>query len=89
MRVGTRKGSNRHTVTPEDHPHACGDKAQRQNNIAQLIGSSPCVWGQVLVRYVSVRVVGIIPMRVGTRIDDLYTESEDEDHPHACGDKIA
>ena len=24
---------------------------------------------------------------MGTRIDDLYTESEDEDHPHACGDK--
>ncbi len=52
-----------------------------------MYGSSPCVWGQVLVRYISVRVVGIIPMRVGTRCHFYPNHGQGKDHPHACGDK--
>ena len=45
------------------------------------------MWGQVALIASFCVPFRIIPTRVGTRIDDLYTESEDEDHPHACGDK--
>ena len=50
-------------------------------------GSSPRVWGQELRNLYDTSELGIIPTRVGTsqRID-LSAEQE-QDHPHACGDK--
>ena len=47
------------------------------------------MWGQVLrhrLRFVSLR---IIPTRVGTRRAALQLGDAEEDHPHACGDKMS
>ena len=50
-------------------------------------GSSPRVWGQVVVSEFGIPSCGIIPTRVGTRDIYCYFPSGYGDHPHACGDK--
>ena len=52
------------------------------------MGSSPRVWGQVERRakvFVDIR---IIPTRVGTSYVCKQNEGTQQDHPHACGDKL-
>ena len=71
-----------------DHPHAYGDKLSCQSTGCQVLGSSPRVWGQVLV-YIMVDVLcRIIPTRMGTRIEKRGIITHTEDHPHAYGDKF-
>ena len=51
-------------------------------------GSSPRVWGQVILVPSSVIAERIIPTRVGTRAKDWNEDLKHKDHPHACGDKL-
>ena len=87
MRVGTRQDTTKVTPRREDHPHACGDKFEELPAEMTNTGSSPCVWGQVVLQSGFDEAVRIIPMRVGT--SDQLAEYYDflKDHPHACGDK--
>ena len=50
MRVGTRYLHLHMILKLRDHPHACGDKDEKQSVKAGITGSSPCVWGQVLIK---------------------------------------
>ena len=52
-----------------------------------LLGSSPRVWGQVSVSFLTLYDAGIIPTRVGTRARTIKSLQNVWDHPHACGDK--
>ena len=70
-----------------DHPHACGDKFQNVLQTLSLLGSSPRVWGQVLLLSYLFHGVRIIPTRVGTSLYICVRFSHKQDHPHACGDK--
>ena len=49
MRVGTSCRLLSCTQIFEDHPHACGDKLSAPLTLIVTVGSSPCVWGQVLL----------------------------------------
>ena len=72
----------------KDHPHAYGDKSRLFLHIASNAGSSPRVWGQapkIMTKSLENR---IIPTRMGTSDEMMKMEYEDEDHPHAYGDKI-
>ena len=71
----------------EDHPHACGDKLYLQIVWRHLTGSSPRVWGQVILDTALASICRIIPTRVGTRTVTNVMICVVEDHPHACGDK--
>ena len=88
MRVGTRGYSVSACVVVWDHPHACGDKTSAVTPSVKILGSSPCVWGQVKncanCRYGH----RIIPMRVGTSVISRKKLIPIVDHPHACGDKV-
>ena len=86
-RVGTREAVATLVKKPQDHPHACGDKACKCRRICQRRGSSPRVWGQVEVTCESRSESGIIPTRVGTRYRGSPAQRGLRDHPHACGDK--
>ena len=88
MRVGTSKCISTLTVRFWDHPHACGDKYLSEYLCLLRLGSSPCVWGQETSVLRSSQKRGIIPMRVGTRTAAHIRYTLQEDHPHACGDKI-
>ena len=52
-----------------DHPHAYGDKQTVGTGSGVKQGSSPRVWGQVVDKMVQSYRIGIIPTRMGTRID--------------------
>ena len=71
----------------EDHPHACGDKKVIGLNGLLIVGSSPRVWGQVILRFLFLILIRIIPTRVGTSAEGVSVSLVLEDHPHACGDK--
>ena len=68
MRVGTRNFLTQRAQVSQDHPHACGDKLKYAVRNGKIIGSSPCVWGQVYHRSGYSSVDRIIPMRVGTSL---------------------
>ena len=68
MRVGTRSLFDNKRAWNKDHPHACGDKLVLIYGISLIIGSSPCVWGQVKLTFLKHIHRRIIPMRVGTRL---------------------
>ena len=71
--IPTRVGTS--SITPEsatvnrDHPHACGDKHYDLVDFEILDGSSPRVWGQVIILLRRSYRERIIPTRVGTRIN--------------------
>ena len=88
MRVGTSINQAVNDYRNKDHPHACGDKRNIVLPLRPVIGSSPCVWGQVPISVAVEYHDGIIPMRVGTRHKSLKFSDDIKDHPHACGDKI-
>ena len=71
----------------KDHPHAYGDKLSAFILFANIVGSSPRVWGQVIDLTTSEVLDGIIPTRMGTRILPAIRFIRLQDHPHAYGDK--
>ena len=87
-RVGTSIILEKDTCALWDHPHACGDKNPQKQLCNGTQGSSPRVWGQVLMSLLRQRYVGIIPTRVGTSTSIVPAIMGSEDHPHACGDKL-
>ncbi len=87
MRVGTSFDFASCSDFSEDHPHACGDKFFQNWYQSDILGSSPCVWGQADGEVVYVQNGRIIPMRVGTRRNHALKDCQRQDHPHACGDK--
>ena len=67
-RVGTSYILFCDTPRHEDHPHACGDKFKKSDELKNGEGSSPRVWGQDRAAQ-NIKPVGrIIPTRVGTRL---------------------
>ena len=48
-RVGTSCKANCGKSAPRDHPHACGDKCHSRRERRNRQGSSPRMWGQVLL----------------------------------------
>ena len=89
--IPTRVGTSRPLVVLlpfiQDHPHACGDKISLNISGVSSAGSSPRVWGQDLSPTCIVTPSRIIPTRVGTRAGQGVFLNEEQDHPHACGDK--
>ena len=45
------------------------------------------MWGQVLDESSPIVWLGIIPTRVGTRLNAIRNSASQKDHPNACGDK--
>ena len=86
-RVGTRRVGVLPVALSQDHPHACGDKCDKQPLQHGNQGSSPRVWGQELIFLMCLLMRGIIPTRVGTRPCKGHRCDNPQDHPHACGDK--
>ena len=66
-RVGTSVFFTFLSVRRQDHPHACGDKLYQVGCFNRGRGSSPRVWGQVVILLQFSNDLRIIPTRVGTR----------------------
>ncbi len=68
------------------HPHACGEHAKKDIDIFAGYGSSPRMWGTLLVGHEPAVLVRFIPTHVGntmSRRTNCYSEPV---HPHACGE---
>ena len=87
-RVGTSGIRGNVCNRVEDHPHACGDKFRLVLVISDLPGSSPRVWGQARNPDYPTHNGRIIPTRVGTSGYIVFAYRKQQDHPHACGDKL-
>ena len=85
--MGTRGARPFRKPVKRDHPHAYGDKCNLLIDCTFLLGSSPRVWGQVLDESSPIVWLGIIPTRVGTRLNAIRNSASQKDHPNACGDK--
>ena len=86
-RVGTSLLVTGKGCKQRDHPHACGDKKEKSSALNEMKGSSPRVWGQDDLSLGEKYCGGIIPTRVGTSKAFYNFCIQEEDHPHACGDK--
>ena len=65
--MGTRSLSAYRLSSKWDHPHAYGDKITLISADADIVGSSPRVWGQAYGYVSDAEYTGIIPTRMGTR----------------------
>ncbi len=89
--IPTRMGTSCHigidSGADTDHPHAYGDKLFYACLTGLRPGSSPRVWGQVVLVISDLPFTRIIPTRMGTSRDIVVKHLPDWDHPHAYGDK--
>ncbi len=67
-RMGTSAACVCGSLNTQDHPHAYGDKQTQFAHSLGTVGSSPRVWGQVVVQQASWGRRGIIPTRMGTSL---------------------
>ncbi len=83
--AGQTHPKTRFPAPPSDHPRACGANSVLENFSSPLIGSSPRMRGKLsATSYISCT-SRIIPAHAGqTRI--FYTDdTQNSDHPRACG----
>ena len=85
--MGTSAVGLRDAFSIWDHPHAYGDKVLKYYIKISIDGSSPRVWGQECQAFQTCIRYGIIPTRMGTRLESVSVENPQWDHPHAYGDK--
>ena len=85
--MGTRPSGISVDAKDEDHPHAYGDKENTVDKAVSVAGSSPRVWGQVVVLSCPLSIIRIIPTRMGTSNKPCGKLEVRWDHPHAYGDK--
>ena len=86
-RMGTRSGLQSLRNRRKDHPHAYGDKIFLIYGLTIQRGSSPRVWGQVIINAPRTSPPRIIPTRMGTSTSPPFPVRPSRDHPHAYGDK--
>ena len=85
-RVGKARASELRQRPAPVHPHACGESPLPPNNFTGLTGSSPRVWGKLVIRFGEYRVKRFIPTRVGKAIRQYAPHCIFSVHPHACGE---
>ena len=85
-RVGKTRAVARRSPRPPEHPHACGENSFRFSEGVSAGGTSPRVWGKLLVRREHVARGRNIPTRVGKTRCLLTRSARAPEHPHACGE---
>ncbi len=86
-RVGNADRACAMSVSTTVHPHACGERNDKQFHNRHPVGSSPRVWGTRLVDTISTRHTRFIPTRVGNAAGAPVARGSHAVHPHACGER--
>ena len=68
------------------HPHVCGEHAEEQASKLYTVGSSPRVWGTLLLCSGQGPESRFIPTCVGNTSRDRLAISRRSVHPHVCGE---
>jgi len=68
------------------HPHACGEHSASATIVLNNCGSSPRMWGTLVLDGCSSGINRFIPTHVGNTQAASSTSSQGTVHPHACGE---
>ena len=71
------------------HPHACGERLNKQTAIAAKTGSSPRMWGTLLRLRRALCPTRFIPTHVGNATPAPLGNGCVSVHPHACGERLS
>ena len=71
------------------HPHACGELLSHSFSSYSSNGSSPRVWGTLLLLRRRLDLCRFIPTRVGNSLSSTEVNDINSVHPHACGELIS
>ena len=69
-----------------DHPHGCGENPYSAAFSGVINGSSPRVWGKLIIREHHIIRRRIIPTGVGKTAPCGCIKPRRADHPHGCGE---
>ena len=70
------------------HPHACGEYRLMPHGWMNRSGSSPRVWGILIVGALGQHEQRFIPTRVGNTDFPISKHDPVSVHPHACGEYV-
>ncbi len=84
--VGNTSVAASHWSAWSVHPHACGEHKKLKALMKGFFGSSPRLWGTLIVLVVVPFPVRFIPTPVGNTQARYIAHSRDPVHPHACGE---
>ena len=73
---------------PAVHPHACGEYDGQSDESRQFVGSSPRMWGILVVIKLHAARVRFIPTHVGNTRAKAGAPVMPSVHPHACGEYL-
>jgi len=68
------------------HPHACGELMKNFSSMHLFCGSSPRMWGTLIIVILEILPCRFIPTHVGNSSLPSYPDSHGPVHPHACGE---
>ena len=68
------------------HPHACGEHCPYRPTLLYIGGSSPRMWGTLLLSSLLSHPPRFIPTHVGNTPLALFNDVDISVHPHACGE---
>ena len=84
--VGNTAFRNKTVIEITVHPHACGEHAKARKIKAEHGGSSPRLWGTLLLWLWPSSGCRFIPTLVGNTFHLLQSSHPHSVHPHACGE---
>jgi len=84
--VGNSRLSMGATAILAVHPHACGELGVTLRRLTFQGGSSPRMWGTLVITMSSANRIGFIPTHVGNSIRVILVVRQSMVHPHACGE---
>ncbi len=84
--VGNTTTVKETTFTLMVHPHVCGEYSLASSSSFIAVGSSPRVWGILMVLKMRKAIFWFIPTCVGNTIFSSLTLSILMVHPHVCGE---
>jgi len=85
--VGNAQHLRRVVVIPSVHPHGCGERSFFRHRNHALFGSSPRVWGTLLINAQLFAIFRFIPTGVGNAFYLNQSVYLIPVHPHGCGER--
>ena len=84
--VGNTDGPRIFTAQISVHPHACGEHGDGPGHERDQVGSSPRMWGTLLIDLPCEKWPRFIPTHVGNTPPVYHRQTTVPVHPHACGE---